>query len=170
MVAEEFELYLIRHGLAAERGEHYPDDTKRPLTSRGIQKLRREAKALNALDVSFDVMLTSPLVRARQTAEALASGLRVPPPVINAPSLAPGGTHNAIVDELAKQSHRRKRMAVVGHEPGIGELAARLLGLRKPVEFKKGGICRIDVTALPPTGPGQLRWLLTPRMLRKIGD
>jgi phosphohistidine phosphatase len=120
--------------------------------------------------VSFDVILTSPLVRARQTAEALASGLRVPPPVINAPSLAPGGTHNAIVDELAKQSHRRKRMAVVGHEPGIGELAARLLGLRKPVEFKKGAICRIDVTALPPTGPGQLRWLLTPRMLRKIGD
>jgi phosphohistidine phosphatase len=169
MVAEEIELYLIRHGLAAERGENYPDDTKRPLTSRGIQKLRREAKALNALDVSFDVILTSPLVRARQTAEALASGLRVPPPVINAPSLAPGGTHNAIVDELAKQSHRRKRMAVVGHEPGIGELAARLLGLRKPVEFKKGGICRIDVTALPPTGPGQLKWLLTPRMLRKIG-
>lgn len=170
MVAEEFELYLIRHGLAAERGENYPDDTKRPLTSRGIQKLRREAKALNALDVSFDVILTSPLVRARQTAEALASGLRVPPPVVNAPSLAPGGTHNAIVDELAKQSHRRKKMAVVGHEPGIGELAARLLGLRKPVEFKKGGICRIDVTALPPTGPGQLRWFLTPRMLRKIGD
>ena len=170
MIAEEFELYLIRHGVAAERGETYPDDTKRPLTSRGIQKLKREAKALNALDVSFDVILTSPLVRARQTAEALASGLRVPPPVINAPSLAPGGTHNAIVDELAKQSHRRKRMAVVGHEPGIGELAARLLGLRKPVEFKKGAICRIDVTALPPTGPGQLRWLLTPRMLRKIGD
>jgi phosphohistidine phosphatase len=134
MVAEEIELYLIRHGLAAERGENYPDDTKRPLTSRGIQKLRREAKALNALDVSFDVILTSPLVRARQTAEALASGLRVPPPVINAPSLAPGGTHNAIVDELAKQSHRRKRMAVVGHEPGIGELAARLLGLRKRVQ------------------------------------
>jgi phosphohistidine phosphatase len=170
MVAEEFELYLIRHGVAAERGENYPDDTKRPLTSRGIQKLRREAKALNALDVSFDVILTSPLVRTRQTAEALASGLRVPPPVINAPSLAPAGTHNAIVDELAKQSHRRKRIAVVGHEPGIGELAARLLGLRKPVEFKKGAICRIDVTALPPTGPGQLRWLLTPRMLRKIGD
>ena len=170
MIAEEFELYLIRHGVAAERGETYPDDTKRPLTSRGIQKLKREAKALNALDVSFDVILTSPLVRARQTAEALASGLRVPPPVINAPSLAPGGTHNAIVDELAKQSHRRKRMAVVGHEPGIGELAARLLGLRKPVEFEKGAICRIDVTALPPTGPGQLRWLLTPRMLRKIGD
>jgi phosphohistidine phosphatase len=169
MVVEEFELYLIRHGLAAERGESYPDDTKRPLTSRGIERMKREAKALNALDVSFDVILTSPLVRTRQTAEALASTLRNPPPIVNAASLAPGGTHNAIVDELAKQAHRRKRIALVGHEPGIGELGARLLGLRKPLEFKKGGMARIDVTALPPTGPGQLRWFLTPRILRRLG-
>ena len=73
MIPEQFELYLIRHGLAAERGDNYPDDTKRPLTSRGIQRMKREARALNALDVSFDVILTSPLVRTRQTAEAVAS-------------------------------------------------------------------------------------------------
>lgn len=169
MVVEGFELYLIRHGLAAERGENYPDDTKRPLTSRGILRLKREARALNALDLSFDVILTSPLVRTRQTAEALASVLRIPPPILNAASLAPGGTHNAIVDELAKQSHRRTKIALVGHEPGIGELAARLLGLRKSLEFKKGAICRMDVTALPPTGPAQLRWFLTPRILRRLG-
>jgi phosphohistidine phosphatase len=169
MVAEEFELYLIRHGLAAERGENYPDDTKRPLTSRGIQRMKRAGKALMALEVSFDIILTSPLVRTHQTAEALASSFREPPPIMNMPSLAPGGTHNAIVDDLAKQSHRRKKIAIVGHEPGIGELAARLMGLRKPIEFKKGAICRIDVTALPPTGNGQLKWFLTPRILRKIG-
>jgi phosphohistidine phosphatase len=169
MVVDAFELYLIRHGVAAERGESYPDDTKRPLTTRGIQRLKREARALNALDVSFDVILASPLVRTRQTAEALASVLRNPPPIVNAASLAPGGTHNAIVDELAKQSQRRKKIALVGHEPDIGELAARLLGLRKALEFKKGAICRIDVTALPPTGPGQLRWFLTPRILRRLG-
>jgi phosphohistidine phosphatase len=169
MEVAQFELYLIRHGVAAERGENYPDDTARPLTSRGIQKVKREGKALVALDVAFDVILTSPLVRTRQTAEAVASAYREPPPIVNAPSLAPGGTHNAIVDELAKQSHRRKKIALVGHEPGIGELAARLLGLRKPIEFKKGAICRIDVSALPPTGNGQLKWFLTPRILRKIG-
>jgi phosphohistidine phosphatase len=131
--------------------------------------MKREGKALVTLDVTFDVILTSPLVRTRQTAEALASVFREPPPIVNAPSLAPGGTHNAIVDDLAKQSHRRKKIAVVGHEPGIGELAARLMGIRRPMEFKKGAICRIDVTALPPTGNGQLRWFLTPRILRKIG-
>lgn len=79
MVTEQFELYLVRHGLAAERGENYPDDTKRPLTNDGVQKLRREGKALVALDVTFDVILTSPLVRTRQTAETLASVFRTPP-------------------------------------------------------------------------------------------
>lgn len=164
-----FELYLIRHGLAAERGDAHPDDAKRPLTSKGIQRLRQEGKALVALDAAFDVILTSPLVRARQTAETLAAGFRDAPPVVTSSALAPGGTYNAIIEEIARQAHRRRHIALVGHEPGIGELAARLLGLRSPLEFRKGAICRIDVTALPPTGPGQLRWFLTPRILRKIG-
>ena len=168
MVTEEVELYLIRHGVAAERGDAYPDDTKRPLTSAGIQKLRKEAKALVDLDISFDVILTSPLVRTRQTAEAVAAAYRNAPPIVNVPALAPGGAHNAIIDELSKQ-HRRRRIAIVGHEPGIGEFAARLIGLRRALEFKKGAICRIDVAALPPAGPGALRWFLSPRILRKIG-
>src|SRR5881392_1143728 len=99
MEKEQFELYLIRHGVAAERGENYPDDTKRPLTSQGIQRLKREGKALVALDVTFDVILTSPLVRTRQTAETLAASFREAPPIVHATSLAPGGTHNAIVDD-----------------------------------------------------------------------
>ncbi len=168
METERFELYLIRHGVAAERGDNYPDDTKRPLTNEGVQKLRREAKALIALDLTFDVILTSPLVRTRQTAEIIGAAFRNAPPVVNMPSLAPGGAHNSIIEELTKQ-HRRHRIALVGHEPGLGELAGRLIGLRKPLEFKKGAICRIDVTALPPTGPGRLRWFLTPRILRRIG-
>ena len=168
MQAQHFELYLIRHGVAAERGENFPDDTKRPLTNEGIQKLRKEAKALLELDIAFDVILTSPLVRTRQTAEVIAAAFRNAPPIVSMPSLAPGGSHNAIIEELSKQ-HRRHHIAMVGHEPGIGELAGRLLGSRRPLEFKKGAICRIDVAALPPTGPGQLRWFLTPRILRKIG-
>jgi phosphohistidine phosphatase len=168
MQSQEFELYLIRHGVAAERGESYPDDTKRPLTNEGVQKLRKEAKALVALDIVFDVILTSPLLRTRQTAEIVAAAFRNAPPIVNMPSLAPGSPHTAIVEELSKQ-HRRHRIALVGHEPGIGELAGRLSGVRRPLEFKKGAICRIDVAALPPTGPGQLRWFLTPRILRKIG-
>jgi len=167
MKAEPFELYLIRHGVAAERGENYPDDTKRPLTNEGVQKLRKESKALVELDVTFDVILTSPLVRTRQTAEIVASVFRNPPPIVAMPSLAPGASHHTIIEELSKH-HRRHRIALVGHEPGIGELAGRLVGSRRPLEFKKGAMCRIDVAALPPAGPGQLRWFLTPRILRKI--
>ena len=66
----------------------------------------------------------------------------------------------------SKNTGKKPRIALVGHEPGIGELAARLIGLRHPIEFKKGAVCRIDVDALPPTAPGALRWLLPPKVLR----
>src|SRR5687767_4179464 len=136
MKAEPFELYLIRHGVAAERGENYPDDTKRPLTSEGAHKLRREAKALVALDITLDVILTSPLVRTRQTAELVAAAFRNPPPIVIMASLAPGAAHSTIIEELSKQ-HRRHRIALVGHEPGIGELAGRLIASRRQLDFKK---------------------------------
>ena len=66
------------------------------------------------------------------------------------------------------QDARKGSIALVGHEPSLGELAARLNGARVRLEFKKGGICRIDFEALPPKGAGHLRWFLTPRMLRAI--
>jgi phosphohistidine phosphatase len=167
-MAQTFELYLIRHGLAADRGPEYADDGKRPLTAQGITKLKREACALVELDVAFDVILTSPLVRCRQTAEIFAATLRSKPAIVNTDALAPGGTFGALIDELGRHG-RRERLALVGHEPDLGQLAARLLGAKRSLEFKKGAICRIDVAALPPTAPGHLRWYLTPRMLRIIG-
>ena len=164
---DHHELYLIRHGVAEERGEAWPDDSKRPLTEQGISRLRRSARGLARIDVSFDVMLTSPLVRARQTAEVIAAALDARPPIVLAESLVPGGPYQAVLADLEKQS-RRRRIALVGHEPGIGELAARLLGSRHALAFKKGAICRIDVETLPPSAPGVLRWLLTPRLTRLL--
>jgi phosphohistidine phosphatase len=161
------ELYLIRHGLAEARGEAWPDDAKRPLTEQGMARLRRSARALVRLGVSIDVVLSSPLVRARQTAEIVAAAFAPRPAVVNVEALAPEGAFAALMAELEKHS-RRSRIAIVGHEPGIGELAARLLGIRHPVEFKKGAVCRIDVDALPPRGPGALRWFLTPKVLRSL--
>lgn len=162
------ELYLIRHGLAAARGPAYPDDSKRPLTSRGIAAIRKEAKGLNYLGVGFDLILTSPLVRTRQTAEALAESLASKPAMAPSDALAPAGTPAAVVQELAKHA-RKGRIALVGHEPNIGELAARLIGSRAPMPFKKGAVCRIDFDVLPPKGVGELRWFATPKMLRRLG-
>lgn len=162
-----YELYLIRHGIAEERGEAWPDDAKRPLTEEGIDRVRKSARGLVRLGVSFDAILTSPLVRTRQTADAVASAFELRPHIVAAESLAPGGTYQAVLADLEKQT-RRSRIALVGHEPGIGELASRLSGSRHPLEFKKGAACRIDVDALPPTGPGSLRWFLTPRIMRSL--
>jgi phosphohistidine phosphatase len=161
------ELYLIRHGIAAERGEQYPDDSKRPLTSRGIARLKKEAKALESQGIAFDLVITSPLVRARQTADAIAESFRTKPPVTTSDSLAPAGTPAAVIQEITKHA-RKARIALVGHEPNMGELAARLIGARTPLEFKKGAVCRIDFEVLPPKGVGQLRWFITPRMLRAL--
>jgi phosphohistidine phosphatase len=162
------ELYLVRHAIAADRGADYPDDSKRPLTTAGISRFRKEAKALNALDVEIELIISSPLTRAKQTAEIVAQALPTKPTLTLSDSLAPAGTPASVFQELAK--HMRKgKIALVGHEPNIGELAARLIGSRTPIEFKKGAICRIDFEVFPPKGSGQLRWFVTPKMLRKIG-
>jgi phosphohistidine phosphatase len=163
-VATRFELYLIRHGLAEERGDAWPDDNKRPLTPEGIARMRKSARGLVRLGVAIDIVLSSPLVRARQTAETVAAGLEPRPSLVNVDSLAPDGSYAAILTDLEKHG-RRPRIALVGHEPAIGELAARLIGSRHALEFKKGAVCRIDLDELPPVGPGDLRWMLTPKIL-----
>ncbi len=160
-------LYVVRHAIAAERGDEFPDDAKRPLTPQGIARFREAVEGLAALGVTLDQILTSPLVRARQTADILAEMLPGRPPVTEIRSLTPGSGPTAVMTALGEYG-RRSSIALVGHEPGIGELAARLIGARQAFAFKKGAVCRIDVTALPLAGPGALRWFATPRMLRKL--
>lgn len=159
-----YELYLIRHGVAEERGDAWPDDAKRPLTDEGMSRMRKAARGLSRLGVVFDIVLTSPLVRARQTAEIVAGGLAPRPSLVNIDSLAPDAGYAALMTELEKHA-RKPRIALVGHEPDIGELAGRLVGSRRSLEFKKGAICRIDLDEIPASGHGQLRWFLTPKIL-----
>jgi phosphohistidine phosphatase len=153
--------------LAEKRGEAWPDDAKRPLTDQGMSRVQKGAMGLIRVGVDFDLILTSPLTRTRQTAELIAAQFDLRPHIVSTDALAPGGTFQAVLAELEKHV-KRTRIALVGHEPDLGELAARLLGLRRPLEFKKGGACRIDVAEIPPTGPGSLRWFLPPRVLRYL--
>lgn len=165
--AGAIELYLIRHGIAEERGPEWPDDTERPLTAEGKKRLREEARGLAKLGLRLDVMLTSPLTRARQTASVLAKGLPGRCPVEFMDALSPGSSYRRFLHELSAHAGR-ERIGCVGHEPDIGEFAARLIGASRALAFKKGAVCRIDLDALPPSGPGALRWLATPRLLRLI--
>ena len=163
------ELYLVRHAIAAERGEEWPDDTKRPLTERGIQRFREGVSGLDALEVRIDEIFTSPLVRAKQTADLLAAALQPRPSVKLLPELAPGHPPAAAMAQLAKVAKRR-RIALVGHEPDLGELAAHLIGGKRALPFRKGGICRIDVEGLASKRAGSLIWFVPPRVLRKLAD
>ncbi len=160
-------LFLIRHAIAAERGEQWPDDTKRPLTHEGVAKMRRVVAGLRDLDVKIDVVYTSPLVRAIETTEIVVAGLKPAPALRPLLALAPGMVP-AKVAELVTFDRDARRIALVGHEPGLGELAAWLVGARAAMPFKKGGICRIDLPDQPPGRNGQLVWFATPRMLRAL--
>src|SRR3954449_8982750 len=96
------ELYLIRHGIAAERGKDWPDDSKRPLTPAGISRLRKAARGLTALEIGFDQIVTSPLVRTRQTAEVFSEELKSKPPIATSDALAPAGTPAGGGPEVAR--------------------------------------------------------------------
>jgi phosphohistidine phosphatase len=162
------ELYLVRHAIAAERGPKYPDDRERPLTPAGARKFGDSVSGLVEMDATIDFVLTSPLVRAHETAVLLANGLKPKPGVVEVEALSPGGRHVAIVEAIKTHAKRHRRLALVGHEPDLGELAARLLAARGNFEFKNGGVCLIEVDTATPGGPGTLRWFLTPKALRAL--
>lgn len=160
-------LYLIRHAIADERGPKWPDDTKRPLTRAGIAKMRRAAKGIVAAGMKVDLVLSSPLIRARQTAEIVAGAFKRPPKIVEAKELAPDQSAETVAKLLA--SHRQTRqLALVGHEPDLGQLAAWLIGAPRPIPFKKGGVARIEIHDAAVRGGGRLVWLATPSLLRKI--
>ena len=160
-------LYLVRHAIAAERGADWPDDDIRPLTARGVSRFKASIDGLIRLDVAADEIFTSPLVRAKQTAQLLAAGLPGRAPVKILEALSPGHAPASVLAQLARAS-RRRRIVLVGHEPGLGELAAHLIGAGRALPFKKGGVCHIDVESLTSRRAGALNWFVTPRVLRGL--
>jgi len=167
----DYELYIMRHGLAMTRDVTTAmDDAKRPLTSEGKQKIREIASGLVRAGMDADWIVSSPLVRAVETAEIVADALGSKPPVDCCEALGPGGAPEALITFLAKRPNRR-RVLVVGHEPDLGELAARLIGAGRNANMplKKGGCCLIIFSEFPPKTPGRLVWWVPPRVMRKLG-
>jgi phosphohistidine phosphatase len=167
-MASTIELYLVRHAIAGQRGPKYPDDRLRPLTPQGRARFRDVVAGLRELGVVIDLIYSSPLVRARETAELLSAGLASKPPIETLDALAPGGPVASIVDAIAKHARRRRRIALVGHQPDLGEIGSHLLGAKGTLAFKKGGVALIELDGTTPGGPGTLHWMLPPRVLRKL--
>jgi phosphohistidine phosphatase len=168
------QLYFLRHGKAGDRDEWTGPDFDRPLTAEGRDEMRAVARGLRALDVRPEVVLSSPLVRAWQTAELAAEALDVS--VTDAPTLAPGCDLDLLAAALLRVRSAGSVM-VVGHEPDFSTLIGLLIGGRKApaeVELKKGACCRVDVTGSLDSGDalvghGTLAWLLTPKQLARLG-
>jgi phosphohistidine phosphatase len=130
--------------------------------------MERQVEGLAALGVQVDAILTSPLVRTRQTADILLHGLRGRPEVIDWEPLEPERRPKDVLAAL-KAYREYTSLALVGHEPGIGDLAAALIAARHPIGFKKGAVALIETPLLPPAaGSGELSWFLTPRILRRV--
>lgn len=165
-----YEFYIMRHGIAVTRGSAgFSDDAKRPLTPQGKQRMRQISEGLKRVGFDVDWIVSSPLVRAVETAEIVAETLGSNLPLEFCEALRPGGSAEALIAFLAKRPER-KRVLVVGHEPDLGEMAARLVGAGRHanLSFKKGGCCLITFDAFPPKSPGRLLWWLTPRLMRKL--
>lgn len=157
------ELYIIRHGLAGEHGS-YANDDDRPLTEEGHRKTKQIAKRLYDLDLRFDLLLTSPLVRAKQTAKIL-QAVGLSKQLEESDFLAPGGDFDGWLTWLAQW--QGERLAIVGHEPDLSEWAEKLVWgeTRHQLVLKKAGAIGLTLPDGNPTGRSQLFWLTPPRLL-----
>lgn len=165
------ELYLLRHGIAADRGvEGFLEDTHRPLTPEGIRKTRKVAQALETLKVEFDGVLTSPLVRAKQTADLVAEVLGIPETLHLCNALAPGGRPRVLVADLKRQFKSDSRVLLVGHEPNMSRFASLLISGNPDadVTLKKAGLCVLVTGELVAGRCASLDLLLPPRVMLRI--
>ncbi len=163
------EIYILRHGIAVERGTPgYKRDGDRPLTEEGVEKMRQIAKAMREMDLQFDVIFSSPYVRAKTTADIVAETLGEN--VTLTDSLLPEANPPELIDEI--NDEKPQRVLLVGHEPDLSALISTLIcGKRNAdIELKKGGLAKLTAETLTYGKCATLNWLLTPKQLRKMGS
>lgn len=161
-------LYLLRHAIAVERGtEGYEQDDTRPLTPKGERRMARIARGIRGLRLPFDLILSSPVLRARQTAEILVRFLGDESLLHFTEHLRPDGNSALLIEEIRTDHARCRNVVLVGHQPYLGELASRLIDGRpgSAIDLKKGGLARLTTDGLKNGKCATLDWLLSPRIL-----
>ena len=161
------DLFILRHGIAVEHGAHGFKEPDRPLTAKGERKLWQAAEAMEALKLSFDLILSSPYTRARQTAEIIAEAFNARKKLEFSDSLIPGGNMKDLVGFINHYHPTPDSVLLVGHEPYLSELISLLVSGEASVllTFKKGGLCKLSTDSLKPARCATLEWLLTPKQL-----
>jgi phosphohistidine phosphatase len=156
------QIYFLRHGIAADQAPS-GSDSARALTPEGIAHMEEEAHGLQRLEVVVDLLLSSPLTRAQQTAEIVGHALGLQP--IIEPALSAGMSMNALLATL--DQYQARRVMIVGHEPDLSMAIGTLTG-GSIVSMKKGGLALVELP-YDDSSDGVLHWLLPPRILRAIG-
>jgi phosphohistidine phosphatase len=164
-------LYIVRHAIAVPHGTPGIPDDERPLTEEGIKKMRQVAAGLRSLEYIPELILSSPLPRARQTAEILLETFgqkRISLEIL--PALAPSGSRRELYLAIASYEKKLKSLMLVGHQPSLGEIAGEIAwgSPEHSLELKKGGACAIELVHSGEPPRGSLISLLTPSILRKI--
>jgi phosphohistidine phosphatase len=157
-------LYFLRHGQAGERDDWHGEDFDRPLTTDGIKRMEREADTIAELDLELDAIITSPLVRARQTAEIIAKRLKLRKLLVEDENL--GLEFNVHRLQIVLEHYQKAGgIMLVGHDPSMSRTIGQLVGGAR-IDFKKGALACVDLLdASAPTG--ELVWLIPPRVLSR---
>ena len=164
------ELYIVRHGIAIDREDpKSPADPERHLTEEGVEKTKEVAKGIAALGVTADLLISSPYVRAMQTAEIFADALDYAKPKIRQTDLLlPGAEPTMFFRDLAKDKHTGT-LFIFGHAPQLDDVIATALGSKHHItSLKKAGVALLELKRVSPPN-GQLLWLATPKILRRAG-
>lgn len=163
-------MYLIRHSDAVEQDTPgYEDDRLRPLTEKGCDKTKRIASALKGLGVKPDLIVSSPYVRAKQTAEILAKKLKYKQELAFNDLLVPMGNVENIIGEI-NEKYSVDELVIVGHEPCYSMLIGTLIAGNPDlaINIKNGGVCCLSANDLRTERKAVLEWLITPKMLSEL--
>jgi phosphohistidine phosphatase len=163
-------LYIVRHAIAVPRGTPDIQDDDRSLTEEGVLKMRQGAAGLRSLEYIPELILSSPLLRARQTADILLEAFGKGTQLKILPALSPSGARRDLYQSIAPYVNKRKSLMLVGHQPSLGEIAGDIVwgSPEHFVELKKGGACAIEVERMGDSPKGSMISLLTPSILRKV--
>ena len=160
-------VYIIRHAWAEDRDLlHWPTDQERPLTRDGRRRFAAMVRRLVERGFQPEVIATSPLVRCRQTAEIVAETVGNDAPIVTLEALEPGSDLQALLAWTAREAGECGQAAWVGHAPDVGWLTGRLIGAPAgELRFAKGAVAAVRFAGHPAAGEGELRWLVTAKML-----